>query len=316
MKYSNIKQLNSAFVNKKIDGVNDEIHIDGAVYKFLESTKTTTKTILTNSNQPNVIVYGLMESENTSLDVEKWLALIYESENGILTPRKAINIDLNPFLNRKVDISESEVNIENRNVVGDTVEVRFTNLPTSTFIKGKIDTGATISCLHADSYQIDKAKNQVSFRCSHLSNNTMTLTLVDMQSVQSANGTDYRPVVEMDVRIGETALSKMKFNLNDRSEMDAPILIGQNILEAGKFLIDPSLNEDVYISWPDLNVFILENIEYEMVDSDADSDIELDDSEDIANDNDQELDDIYQILRGSDVKLSDLIEYANTYNAD
>jgi hypothetical protein len=51
------------------------------------------------------------------------------------------------------------------------------------------------------------------------------------------------------------------FNLNDRGTMAYPMLVGQNILEAGGFMIDPTINdpddpdgidEDFEIDWESL----------------------------------------------------------------
>ncbi len=51
-------------------------------------------------------------------------------------------------------------------------------------------------------------------------------------------GGQKRPVVELDIEIAGKHIGPMEFNLNDRSNMDNEILIGQNILKAGNFVID------------------------------------------------------------------------------
>lgn len=106
-------------------------------------------------------------------------------------------------------------------------------------IEGKVDTGATVSSLHADQIKLNKEKNTVSFVCQPLSNNVITLQLDGSQEVHSADaGGVTRPVVTLDVEIDGTAIKGATFNLNDRSGMDSPVLIGQNILKAGNFQID------------------------------------------------------------------------------
>lgn len=299
--YENIQTLNKFFLRNKVD-VNDDIVVGEQKYKFLESTPINVKSLLGHSNQPKTLLYTLSESSQ-----EPALALLYTANNGRLVAKKALYLNINNFR----QINEMENAAEKRDIIGDFAEVRFTNLPSSSYIRGKVDTGATISCLHADTYSIDKEKKLVTFKCSYLSNNSLTLGLADMQSVQSANGTDYRPVVEMDININGTVLSKMQFNLNDRSEMDAPILIGQNVLEAGKFLIDPTVNENNSISWPDLSVYLMEAIDMdslEMLDADMDTDMDTDNEYcDVT----KELDDVYTLLKGSDIKLSELMQHAS-----
>jgi hypothetical protein len=43
--------------------------------------------------------------------------------------------------------------------------------------------------------------------------------------------------------INGVSLSDVKFSLNDRSQMDHDILIGQDVLEAGKFVVDVTESE-------------------------------------------------------------------------
>jgi hypothetical protein len=108
-------------------------------------------------------------------------------------------------------------------------------------VEGKVDTGATVSSLHAVKMSIDKERNMVTFSCPPLSDNMISLQLDGSQEVHSADaGGVTRPVVTLDVEIDGTPVKGASFNLNDRSEMDSPVLIGQNILKTGGFVIDPN----------------------------------------------------------------------------
>ena len=123
--------------------------------------------------------------------------------------------------------------------LGMTAMVRFATFGNRE-IQGKVDTGATTSSLHASNIQVNKERNTVTFHCSELSNNLITLELAGAQEVHSADaGGQTRPVVTLDVEIDGTPVKGASFNLNDRSQMDIPVLIGQNILKAGNFTIDP-----------------------------------------------------------------------------
>ena len=128
---------------------------------------------------------------------------------------------------------------QNREVIGDFVELRFVSLPSSSFIRGKVDTGATICSLHCDQFQVNEQSQQITFKCKQLSSNSITVPMTEQQAVKNADGTEYRPVIEMSVKIGDQVIEKVKFNLNNRSTMDSPVLIGQNLIKAGNFLIDP-----------------------------------------------------------------------------
>lgn len=127
--------------------------------------------------------------------------------------------------------------------IGNDVSVKFVSLGGRS-IQGKVDTGATTSSLHAERITIDKANNQVSFNCSELSTNTITMPLAGSQEVHTADaGGETRPTVEFDVEIAGVRLSRTLFNLNDRSNMDMAILVGQNVLKAGNFVIDVNADE-------------------------------------------------------------------------
>lgn len=133
-------------------------------------------------------------------------------------------------------------NLDQGKVLGNVAEVKFTSLGGRS-VEGKVDTGATISSLHADNIRVNQQNNSVSFTCRELSNSVITMQLDGAVEVVSADaGGNTRPIVKFDVEIDGVVLQSTSFNLNDRSEMDTPVLIGQNILKSGGFVID--VNKD------------------------------------------------------------------------
>lgn len=215
----------------------------------------------------------------------------------------------------------------NREVIGDFVELRFANLPSSQFIRGKVDTGATICSLHCSDYKMNEGSGQITFNCPDISQNSITMPLADKQAVKSAdNGTEYRPVVEMSVKIGEQVLEKIKFNLNDRAGMDSPVLIGQNLIKAGGFLIDPSQRVSENIETLDGARVVSDDHESDEehannvvhdAESQDDGTQELDDVdvEADAAENPLELDIevVYQLMRRSKISFADIIQYAESH---
>lgn len=138
---------------------------------------------------------------------------------------------------------EDDFNAEQKHVIGNVAEVHFRTFNTS--IDGKVDTGATTSSLHASNVQVNKDRGTVSFVCEELSPNTITLDLHGAIEVHSAdNGGDVRPTIMLDIEIEGVELRDTLFNLNDRSNMDSPLLIGQNILKQGDFHIDVNKDEE------------------------------------------------------------------------
>jgi hypothetical protein len=170
----------------------------------------------------------------------------------------------------------------NNKVIGNSVTVNFLQLGRS--LEGKVDTGATTSSLHAENIQMDEKRGTVTFVCPQLSKNQITLDVDGTQEVHSADhGGEHRPMVRLDVEIEGVQL-KATFNLNDRSHMDTAILVGQNILQAGNFLINPNQDE-----------------------ADAPT------SESAANiDRDMQIMEAVQILAKHNVTIPELVTYLNT----
>ena len=90
---------------------------------------------------------------------------------------------------------------------------------------GRVDTGATCSSI------------DITLACK------LKRTLLERRKkIKSASGTSMREAVRLEVEIGGK-LVEGNFTLADRSHMTYPVLIGQNILRKGNFLIDPLLKE-------------------------------------------------------------------------
>ncbi|MBI2102445.1 ATP-dependent zinc protease [Candidatus Woesearchaeota archaeon] len=111
--------------------------------------------------------------------------------------------------------------MEERLVLGLTEEITIYGLKRSEKVTARIDTGATSSSLDlklAEKLQLKELK--------------------DVKIVRSASGVGRRSVVHATVIIHGKTLEG-DFTLANRSHMNFPLLIGQNILKKGRFLIDP-----------------------------------------------------------------------------
>jgi hypothetical protein len=89
----------------------------------------------------------------------------------------------------------------------------------------RIDTGATSSSIDLN-------------LASKLQLGPITKTKV----VKSASGIKKRPFIKVRIKLNEQIIEE-EFTLADRSHMTYPVLIGQNILKMGNFLIDPKKEE-------------------------------------------------------------------------
>jgi hypothetical protein len=87
---------------------------------------------------------------------------------------------------------------------------------------GRIDTGATAS--------------SIDFSLA----GTLELgPITKSKIVKSASGIKKRPIIKARVQLNGDVIEE-EFTLADRSHMTYPLLIGQNILKRGNFLIDPN----------------------------------------------------------------------------
>lgn len=89
-------------------------------------------------------------------------------------------------------------------------------------LTARIDSGATSSSIDLD-----------------LAESLQLGPVIRSKMVKSAHGVRKRPIVKAIININGS-LMEAEFTLADRSRMTYQLLIGQNILKQGNFLIDPN----------------------------------------------------------------------------
>lgn len=250
-KFATLQDLNKSFLDGSFK-FDPKITVHDIDWTLFDSRAPKITESLLNNKCP-MIVY--VNEQTTDVLVGVWTP---NSRNGIL-PAGFVMVEGNNLIKETERLiietqTGEKITIRPDQLVGDIVRVVFTNLASPREIQGKVDTGATISSLHADRYQI---KGQtIEFECKPLTDHIITIPLKTQHAVKSPDGgTVYRPVIELDVKINGKLIRNVMFNLNDRSNMDQPVLIGQNILQAGKFYVDPSRTESVKgIDWDQFQV--------------------------------------------------------------
>ncbi len=104
-------------------------------------------------------------------------------------------------------------------------------------VPARIDTGAATTSL--DARNIKVAGNTVTFNIPEKYGGTrISLPIITWKYIHTTRSRDRRPVVEMDLCIASKRI-RARVNLNDRSRMNYPMIIGRNIL-AGHFVVDVS----------------------------------------------------------------------------
>jgi len=222
--------LQTQFRIGNVDIDKKSLTVDNVKFNFLDMTKQGPRDMMFRKS------FMVFESE----DKEKWLTFIWEfTDSKSLQPKLATIITAPED---QEELEEETLEEQQPNVIPDTVDVKFIHFGKT--IPGKVDTGANLSSLHVEHWKALHGKNKVQFTSKMLSDNTVIMDLIDQVVVNTSEGSETRPVIMLDINIDGRDLKKVKFNLNDRSGMSDPILIGQNILEAGQFLIDPNKHKD------------------------------------------------------------------------
>jgi len=108
-------------------------------------------------------------------------------------------------------------------------------LPWGIKLTARIDTGATVTSLDARDLRIDG--DEVEFRLSEeYGGRLLRLPIAGWHRVRSPMGRQQRPAVEVDLCIASHKV-RVKANLNDRSMVKYPIILGRNALK-GHFVVD------------------------------------------------------------------------------
>lgn len=285
--FTTIEQLNKAFMSGSFK-LDQTVIVEGTTYTLFESSPISIVESIQGKNP--IAVYT---SDNPKLTL--LFAWHVNSRNALQPSGVAEMETLDAHLIRDeqfiVEVDGDKITIRPDQLIGDLARVSFTGLSNPKEIHGKVDTGATISSLHADHYKING--NQITFTCQPISSNAITVPLKTQHAVKSADGgTVYRPVVELDVKVNGKLINGAEFNLNDRSHMDQPVLIGQNVLQAGKFYIDTSIKESIKgIDWEYLQetANIIPMLHH--------------------NANEDQLNEFYKFMMQSDVTFQDLVRH-------
>ncbi len=108
-------------------------------------------------------------------------------------------------------------------------------LPWMVKIPARVDTGAAVSSLDVRGLTV-KGKTAEFNIAPKYGGSRIIMPIVGWQRVRSAESWEKRPVVEIDLCVGPKKL-RARVNLNDRSQVKYPFLIGRNILKEG-FVVD------------------------------------------------------------------------------
>jgi len=299
--YADLQELRSAWASGEFKYPKDFM-IGGIHYTYIRSSSWDFAEAVRDGRNPYVIYTTAATNKEDALkqDLQQWIVMLWGTSDGLT---------LMPYDVRTTSVARGKVMYEQVETIGDVALLKIA-LPSGVIaLKGKVDTGAEISSLHVDG--TPKIVGQVvQFFNRNASPNAIQARLVDQQAVSSADGgTEYRPVIELDIEINGKRVTKALFNLNDRSEMEYPVLIGQNVLEKTNFLVNPKQDgikeDEEWLTDEELSE-ITDDIIMSLVE-DVSPQIDLGNGPDP-----EEVAKLYEALDNANITISDLFRHVRT----
>ena len=243
--FKDLEELLQRFKQSKNFNFAEEIDVGGIPYKRTQASNYDMRKII-DTGVKQIVTYGTFKKQEAiDAGLNQFILFLWGWTNDMMVP---YDVRTSTAARMSGDIYEAmgteKMNIDKAKILGTSTDVTIMNIPGCPPIRAKVDTGADISSIHADDWTTQNG--QVTFQNEDISRNNITLPVIEKQAIKSSNGDiEYRPVVELDVKINGVPMSGVMFNLNDRGTMEYSMLIGKNVLERGGFLIDPKIEEDV-----------------------------------------------------------------------
>jgi hypothetical protein len=108
-------------------------------------------------------------------------------------------------------------------------------LQTGTRLPARIDTGAAMTSLDVRNLTVVNRTAQFQLP-EQYGGVVISRPVIRHCSIRSANGRERRPIVEIELCVGSRRF-RVQANLNDRSRMEYPLILGRDLLKQG-FLVD------------------------------------------------------------------------------
>ena len=340
MEYNKLNDLKNAFV-QGMTSLAEEIVVDGVHYRYRDSNTVEFASLFEGElglvqytvrrNPENMERWNQLGS-HTADDpgMHEWIIFAWKSHGlsvypfgvkstirGATIARDRLNTEGEELTEADTAVSPAQQSAAQKKdeewkarVVGKTAQISFPQFSRAKSVQGKVDTGANISSIHAEDIQVDKDTGTVRCRIPALGgDNMIRMKVSTQQAVKSADGgTEYRPVVLLNVNINGKVLDGMEFNLNDRSKMNNDILIGHNILEKAKLMVDPTM-EDVEPDWKELEkLFEDEVLEFQADESKDEKTMSVAEVYDLITNNNISLDELFEQARTAGVEAAEAIE--------
>ena len=242
--FNSVEELEQRFKQGNNFNFPDEIDVGGLPFKLTKSSNYDMRDIMKKGVKQIVAYATFKRKEAIEAGMNQFIVFLWGWRGNMLVPHDVRVLSAARLGMPITEAMDGKMNVDKQKILGTSTEIQIANIPGCPPIKAKVDTGADISSIHAEDWSTQNG--QVTFQSDDISPNRITLPVIEKQAIKSSNGDiEYRPVVELDVKVNGVPMSGVMFNLNDRGTMEYSILIGKNILERGGVLIDPKLDDEV-----------------------------------------------------------------------
>lgn len=168
--------------------------------------------------------------------------------NPMLFPGNRYYLALNFLLVVFIFLGCGNLKAEEKITIGPVEEVVL--LPWGIKLLARIDTGANTSSLGARDLKINGNSAEFNIRPEYGGAN-MKLPIIEWRGFRAGGSHEIRPVVELEFCLGSKRI-RTQVNLNDRSTVSYPFLIGRRVLR-GNFVVDVSRSQRITPSCPGVN---------------------------------------------------------------
>jgi hypothetical protein len=242
-KFTDIDELSKQFTDGYITSFNTEIILGETTFSYNTEFNIP---LIESQSLDNKAKMAVVYNDITS---EQYLVLAWALNDNMQVLPTSVHLVHDVAVINEVDTRDIARHYEER-TIGKSLDVVLMGINGNQPIKCKVDTGAEMCSLDAQNISIIPNQYEegelVRFT---FQDRTYTVPLYQQQTVQTADaGITYRPVIKLSIKADGHVYSEILFNLNDRSDMPDPVLLGLTFLTKSDYLIDPK-KESIDVDW-------------------------------------------------------------------
>lgn len=245
--YNNIANLERAFIGGSLRSLPGQLEVQDLVYRYSDSTEYGWEEILMQKKKA-MSAYALHPNAE---NVKKFEQNKADDPDDVIRPQKLLvmlwgvtrNLQVVPaavrFITQGRKTQAGIRGVKEGVDLGYEEEIVIHSIGNGQPIPCKIDTGADMCSLHAEEIQVNG--DTVTFV---FNGRRYRMPMAGSQTVKQADSQqETRPTVRFDITLAGETVNGVEVNLNDRSGMSSPMLVGRNLLAKADFSIN-TLNTD------------------------------------------------------------------------